>query len=1453
MTFNFIQIKGAFLIAFLAFTLSSYSQDDCLIRTAIEPSVENRTFQAVYAENVGLEGMIPWTNPDFVTSLNGETSTLSLAPGERSDRLLLNDFFFDIPLGARIAGIQLEFTGASSNFDDLDEKQVQFLLDGSPFGNNLANKSVISEPWQVDQHTWNYGYEFSDWGMDPTYNLLNDNGLDFVIQIENDSNSDSLNISLDNANITVYYVPLTTLCGPECITAYNDEVNNVLSYNWTLNNGIGVHDIDTLDRVNNLDFSEADFGIIDIELEIITTTDTFYCTREFLRENCGPTTLGDFVWFDENLNGLQDEDEVGISGIELQLFTPNGELVSTTSTNNAGKYSFDDIESGYYFVSIESGDFVATPIVSNDSLGSDFNENFRTEVFFISRGETKTNIDAGLFDASSIAGTIWSECDGNGIFNEDTDDAFVVGIELGLYRNNILVQSTNTAADGSYLFDNLVAGDFEVRIENEENFSPLSSTNVFNENGSATVSLAVGEDKVDVNGAILQVSSYEFTIFIDENGNGTYQNSENALDGTVVTLRNSSTSFSGTIENGQVSFNGLISMEYFLDISDSEELFVVESDAEVSISNGITLNLGTPDCSSFNEIQAILTDYFTSVGDYVWHDLNGDGLQDDDEPGLEDVTVQLIDVATTEVVMTTTTNANGFYSFESPEPGNYIIVVNPGEGFIETLVDVDSESGSKVESILGQFAMGPFEIVNGYIDDTWDAGFVFSSGLINGLAFLDIDGNNVLSPDDELLDEVEVTLFTLVGPIVQFVESTMTDENGTYEFEAEPGDYYIGFSHPVFNQEVDFQVGNDPLIDSDVMAGGDLETGIFTLAGGGSVEGVNVGYRVQPGNVGNFVFLDSNENGLFDDGESGIPGFSVKAFDMNGDLVNETTTSVIGAYNLSLDPGVYYLEFTKENFENPTIFNPADPDKNSDITNEFGPFTTGLVTVGPGEIIDDIDAGFLSFPTVIGNLVYNDLNANGKEDFGEFGIGGLTVNLIRVGEGIVMTTETGDGTDQNLGTYQFEVTTPGDYYVQFGIVDNGFNYTQYDENGSGPMSPNGFATTPTFTVIIGEEYNNQDAGVVSLQSILGNFVWSDDNGNGIQDEDEPGLNGITVFLYDEAFNFIDVTISSYNVISQKNGYYYFDELEAGEYILVFDTPDNFTIPHNTGNVTIDSDVTSEFVKGSTGIINLLEGEHDFNVDAGIFKLSNEPSDIGDFVWNDENENGIQDEGEAGLEGVTLNLLDFDGAIVQSDKSNAQGFYQFDDVLNGFYRIEVLEPEGWDFTSSNNSFDDETDSDIQSDGRSLLFFVASDQKILTMDVGLVKEDGVLGDTEEHDDSELLSEGDADVNFDNEEEEVGFAKEFIEGFEKETIDVDVKKILELYPNPARERVQLKINVDLANQAKIDLIGSEGQLLKTMYRDNVRGVAHEININTLLPGLYFIRVTDGNEVYFKKLIVQ
>jgi hypothetical protein len=69
----------------------------------------------------------------------------------------------------------------------------------------------------------------------------------------------------------------------------------------------------------------------------------------------------------------------------------------------------------------------------------------------------------------------------------------------------------------------------------------------------------------------------------------------------------------------------------------------------------------------------------SSIGDYVWNDLNSNGIQDTGEPGVANVPVALTgtDVDGNAVSATTTTDTNGNYLFADLASGTYVVTFDP--------------------------------------------------------------------------------------------------------------------------------------------------------------------------------------------------------------------------------------------------------------------------------------------------------------------------------------------------------------------------------------------------------------------------------------------------------------------------------------------------------------------------------------------------------------------------------------------------------------------------------------------------------------------------------------------------------------------------------------------------------------------------------------------------------
>jgi hypothetical protein len=233
---------------------------------------------------------------------------------------------------------------------------------------------------------------------------------------------------------------------------------------------------------------------------------------------------------------------------------------------------------------------------------------------------------------------------------------------------------------------------------------------------------------------------------------------------------------------------------------------------------------------------------------------------------------------------------------------------------------------------------------------------------------------------------------------------------------------------------------------------------------------------------------------------------------------------------------------------------------------------------------------------------------------------------------------------------------------------------------------------------------------------LGDYVWHDENENGIQDADEQGKAGIDVDLYangDCSGSPID------SKTTDTGGKYLFSELNRGTYCLQFSKiPDGWEIsPKDQGeDDALDSDADP-----TTGrITNINLTADDLDEDMGLYpRDDNGLASLGDYVWHDLDKDGIQDGGEPGVQNVTVELFDCSDDLVDSEKTNSEGVYTFADLEPGCYYLHFVPPPGgYSFTLQDQDTDDTLDSDADLDtGRTMHIDLAEDEHDMTWDAGL----------------------------------------------------------------------------------------------------------------------------------------
>jgi uncharacterized repeat protein (TIGR01451 family) len=195
---------------------------------------------------------------------------------------------------------------------------------------------------------------------------------------------------------------------------------------------------------------------------------------------------------------------------------------------------------------------------------------------------------------------------------------------------------------------------------------------------------------------------------------------------------------------------------------------------------------------------------------------------------------------------------------------------------------------------------------------------------------------------------------------------------------------------------------------------------------------------------------------------------------------------------------------------------------------------------------------------------------------------------------------------------------------------------------------------------------------------LGNRVWNDVNNNGIQDDGESGVAGVTVNLLDSGNNVLATTTTD------ASGLYTFTNLAPGSYVVEFVKPAGtlFSPQFQGGDPAKDSNANP--TTGKSDLVTLVAGQFDETIDAGLFTPSVEPelASLGDRVWLDANQNGVQDDGESGVAGVLVTLYRENGEEVATDTTDGAGNYLFTNLPPGSYYVHFARPQGYVFTRYN---------------------------------------------------------------------------------------------------------------------------------------------------------------------------
>ena len=883
--------------------------------------------------------------------------------------------------------------------------------------------------------------------------------------------------------------------------------------------------------------------------------------------------IGDHVWRDMNEDGIQNEPkEQGVNGVKVELYNAAEKLVQTTITSNdhngnPGYYLFTNLDAGSYrvkFIRPEGySSWTKSNIGDNRAVDSDVNPDGWTDVIKLTAGEQIHTVDAGLIPPKGKLGDkVWIDTNGDGL--QDANEPGYNGAKVNLYdKNGFLLSTTVTDGNGIYEFNQLTAEDYVVEFVLPE--------------GLAFTRKAVG-------------TNHE----LDSDAN---------VNGKTDMIRLAPDEVNMTIDAGLLAPN-------------------------------------------------------SSIGNRVWLDDNRNGLQDAGEPGINGVTVQLLNEGGELLRKTSTVKdavyGDGYYQFDKLWAGKYVVqFVLPSSSYEFTTqgLDAASDIDSNANPVDGKTAL--ITLGYGESNPTIDAGFRKviqppARGSIGDTVWLDTNGDGIQNEGNTGVNGVVVKLFddagilqgsTVTASVYQSVYNSVYQSvystNGYYRFDnLLAGRYAVKFELPngfAFTQK---GAGNDQALDSDANADG--MTDWFTLAPGQINMTVDAGLvrETKPpavGAIGDYVWIDTNEDGIQNDQEIGLNDVAVKLYNDSGQLLKSSVTATVygrtGSYLFdNLEAGRYKVKFDLPTGYEVTVKGAGD---NRAVDSDVNPDGfTDVTSIEQGERNLTVDAGLRKQAVTpekrgtIGDFVWVDSNQNGIQDPGESGLNGLFVSLYDETGRLQATTVTGTVYGQT-GMYAFDHLQAGKYMVKFDLP-SGYEFTKKgngtDRSLDSDVKADG--TTDLITLADGEINLTIDAGLVQVDdggnpgtgpgpgdpdAAIGDFVWVDTNGDGIQNNNEPGLNGVIVRLFSERG--VQLTSTVTGNVYDKPGFYLFDKLQPGSYVVKFDLPSGYVFtPKGIGtDRSVDSDAKAD---GTTDVITLKADERNLTIDAGLRVKSTDPGPSG---------------------------------------------------------------------------------------------------------------------------------------------------------------------------------------------------------------------------------------------------
>ena len=681
-----------------------------------------------------------------------------------------------------------------------------------------------------------------------------------------------------------------------------------------------------------------------------------------------PVSLGNFVWFDANKDGIQDADEVGVAGVTVTLDQPlgmdpvldaDGNVVKPVITDANGKYVFTNLLPSSYGVTFTIPDgYSETVSKAGDDRAVD-SDGAQTWLL-LKQGQDDMTVDLGLIADGTIGDTLFWDVDNNGGSEPSGADKPLAGVTVKLtYTTPAGVEKTLTTVtdeNGKYSFKDLAPGDYVVTVDKASlaTVCPECTAQTHAPSGDLTASegqelsltskVTLSPGKMTNNDQDWAFTGVANTAIVKAIADPLEAPAGGFIPGTSVTYTLTVTNEGPSPATGVIAQDKLPSGVTF-EYADGDGTYdaasgkwdlsgeVIEKGAtrtlritviiRASAAGSVVTNTATiekqdqiGDKKSDNTSSVPLTAGYTIAGK-LYNDADASFSSDNGENPYSGVTVALLKKDGTPVLdkdgnpVTAVTDAEGKYSFSGLPLGEYTVsVVDPTSGPL---------AGNKPTAVYtGRYKTTADVTIAEATGSVIDVNFGFvKPASVGDKVWMDVNRDGIQDADEPAMPGVTVTLTRADGSAVTDVSgnpvaAVTTDANGQYKFEnLLPGDYKVTFTNPAGYEATVSDAGDDRGADSN-----GTEAAV-SLTQGQDDATVDYGL-VGTGVIGDQLFVDVNQNGgnAPDAGDKVLPGVKVTlTWTGPGGITRtyETTTDAEGKYKFeNLLPGEYKVSVDPE-------------------------------------------------------------------------------------------------------------------------------------------------------------------------------------------------------------------------------------------------------------------------------------------------------------------------------------------------------------------------------------------------------------------------------------------------------------------------------------------------------------------------------------------------------------